>query len=97
MALKIAELHFVVVNQTNSPHARRSQVKRCRGTQTPCTDNKHTGLVEPTLTIDANIGKAEVPSVARNINHDGATRLSHIKEAASVNVLFEPFFNVDGG
>ena len=97
LALEVAQFHSVIVDQTDSSHASGSQVERGWRTQSAGPDNEHTGLVEPSLTLHTNVWKAEVPGVASNINHGVATRLPHIKETASVDVLFQPLFNVHSG
>ena len=57
-------------------------------------DEQNAGVVQLALTVHADIGQANVTSVASNINHDTAKTTVFIKEAASMNVLFKPLFNV---
>ena len=97
LALKIAQVNGVVVDESNSSNARSGQVQRGWTAQSTGTNHEHTRGCEAALTLKAHIGQADVPGVASNINHGSPKAPSHIKGTASMDVVFQPLFDVHGG
>ena len=90
-------LNGIVVDEAEPTHPCSGEVERSGRAQTASTDDEHTGLAKPALPLNAHVGQAEVSSMSSDVNHDSPTQASHIKETASVDVLFEPFLYVNGG
>ena len=56
LALQVAQLHGVVIDDAQRAHTRRSQIQQGRGAQAAGTNDQHTGVAQPPLPLQADLG-----------------------------------------
>ena len=96
LALEVAHINGIVVDEPKATYAGGGQIQGCWRAQASCPNDQHTGFTQPLLAFHPNVGQADVPSMTSDINHGSASEPPHIKETASMDVLFQPFLNVHG-
>ena len=97
LTLEVADVNHIIVDQSNSPNPCCCEVHGHGRAQTACSNNEYAGCLEALLTFHTNIWETDVTSMPYDINHDTAKPTAFIKETASMNVVFKPFFDIDGG
>ncbi len=65
LALKIAKIDIVEIDQTKLADSGRSKIKRSRRTESACADAQHARLIQPLLPFRAHLGHDHVPRVAQ--------------------------------
>ena len=72
LAVQVAHVHGVVINNGDGAHSRSSQVEEGRGAQTAGADTAHVGVGKPLLLVRSETGEAElagIPGMVIRVRH----------------------------
>jgi hypothetical protein len=96
LPLKVAEVNGIVIHESNSTNTRCCQVQCSGRTKAACSNDQNACIVKPALSLEANIRKRNVTSVSDDIDHGKPCKPSTMKETASMDVVLEPLFHING-
>ena len=67
LALQVGFVDDVELDDADGAHAGCGQIQQCRRAQPACADDQYLGVLEPLLSVDAEVGDDQVPAVARDL------------------------------
>ena len=94
LPLEVAQVHVVVVDDPQGPHAGGGQVQQGRRAQSPGADHQHLGVLQPALSDCTDFRNDQVPGVAFHLCRAqlaaGSTSgLSEQRDGAAFAVILE--------
>ena len=67
LALQVRFVDDVELDDPDGPNAGRGEVQQRRRSQPACADDQHAGVLQPLLTVQAQVGDDQVAAVARDL------------------------------